>query len=441
MKARILQYIARCALLSLVLTLAWIPAAAQVEVSGVTPETSEISFFVDAVSFASQTGAGSRLDVFTQVGYDALSFVKRDELYAAAYEMTISIFDSTNTLVSEKLWTEEVKGVSFERSVSPGLSSVSQRAFEVKPGNYSLRVVMRDKESGISRRVTRQILVSDFFKPDFSLSDIMLLSRVGMQGEKRSITPNISSNVGSIADAFFAYIEVYNTRKLDSVRFVTDVLNKKGERTLRVDTLVSLNPGRNERILRIPHASLPLGDFKLLVKARPVHESPDEDTSSLATTNRQIIVRWSGLSRSVKDLDLAIEQVRYIAKDDELSLLKDAKTQEEKQARFMAFWKKRDPNPNTPRNERMEEYYARVEYANKQFRHYVDGWRTDMGMVYIIFGAPNNVDRHPFEVDSKPYEVWAYYEINYSFVFIDQTGFGDYRLETPIWEVWQRPRD
>jgi GWxTD domain-containing protein len=143
----------------------------------------------------------------------------------------------------------------------------------------------------------------------------------------------------------------------------------------------------------------------------------------------------------VNDIDLAIDQLRYIAKDSEISSLKEAKTPEEKQAKFIEFWKKRDPNPNTPRNERMEEYYSRVEYANKHFKHYIEGWRTDMGMVFIIFGPPNDVSRHPFEIDSKPYEIWRYYGMNYDFVFVDETGFGDYRLTSPLWEVWQRPRD
>jgi hypothetical protein len=88
----------------------------------------------------------------------------------------------------------------------------------------------------------------------------------------------------------------------------------------------------------------------------------------------------------------------------------------------------------------MEEYYIRVQFANKNFAHYIEGWRTDMGMVYIIFGSPNNVDRHPFDIDSKPYEIWSYYDLNHQFTFVDQTGFGDYRLTTPIWEVWQRPK-
>ena len=112
----------------------------------------------------------------------------------------------------------------------------------------------------------------------------------------------------------------------------------------------------------------------------------------------------------------------------------------EKADAFKDLWKKKDPTPGTDRNELMEEYYSRVEYANKNFKHYLDGWRTDMGMVFIIFGSPNNVDRHPFDIDAKPYEVWYYYELNRQLVFVDETGFGDYHLTTPIWDVWQRPR-
>ena len=33
-------------------------------------------------------------------------------------------------------------------------------------------------------------------------------------------------------------------------------------------------------------------------------------------------------------------------------------------------------------------YYERVEEANKQFAGYKEGWKTDMGMIYILFGPP-----------------------------------------------------
>jgi GWxTD domain-containing protein len=33
-------------------------------------------------------------------------------------------------------------------------------------------------------------------------------------------------------------------------------------------------------------------------------------------------------------------------------------------------------------------YYERVEEANKQFSNFKEGWKTDPGMVYILFGPP-----------------------------------------------------
>jgi GWxTD domain-containing protein len=436
---RSVHHLLRIALLPAgVLLLASSPGSGQVEVSGAALQDPNPSVFVDAVSFASLSGPESRLDVFVLVGYDALSFVKRGDLYDASYELTISVLDSLGSLVNERTWTEEIKGIPFDRSVSPSAVSLTQRSLTLAPGSYALQVMIRDRESNVIRSVTRQGRIADFATPQFMLSDILLLSRVSTQGEKQSIVPNVSPNVGLIADAFHVYLEVYNRMQVDSAAFVIGVLDKKEDEVLRLDTVLALQPGRNTRILRVPHTSLPLGDYRLVIQARRLPLS--SDAPALALTSRMFIVRWQGMPRSVQDIDLAIAQLRYIAQEGEMSELEDAETPEEKQKRFLEFWKKRDPNPNTPRNERMEQFYARVEYANKNFKHYLDGWRTDMGMVYIIFGPPNNVDRHPFELGSKPYEVWSYYDLNYSFVFVDQTGFGDYRLETPLWEVWQRPR-
>ena len=88
----------------------------------------------------------------------------------------------------------------------------------------------------------------------------------------------------------------------------------------------------------------------------------------------------------------------------------------------------------------MNEYYRRVEYANENFNGYFKGWRSDMGMVYITLGPPDQVTRRPYEIDSKPYEIWDYYILNRSFIFVDQTNFGDYRLENPAYGDWFRYR-
>ena len=36
--------------------------------------------------------------------------------------------------------------------------------------------------------------------------------------------------------------------------------------------------------------------------------------------------------------------------------------------------------------------------------------------------------------NTKPYEIWEFYNDNRQFIFVDDTGFGDYKLMTPIWD-------
>jgi GWxTD domain-containing protein len=47
-------------------------------------------------------------------------------------------------------------------------------------------------------------------------------------------------------------------------------------------------------------------------------------------------------------------------------------------------------------------YYHRIEDANRLFTTYKEGWKTDKGMVYIVLGPPNRVQR------SHDREVWMY---------------------------------
>jgi len=52
----------------------------------------------------------------------------------------------------------------------------------------------------------------------------------------------------------------------------------------------------------------------------------------------------------------------------------------------------------------MRVYFRRVELANHYFTSYKEGWKTDRGMIYIIFGLPDQVYRF------NDREVWQYKE-------------------------------
>ena len=50
----------------------------------------------------------------------------------------------------------------------------------------------------------------------------------------------------------------------------------------------------------------------------------------------------------------------------------------------------------------MRNYFKRVEFANKQFTSFKEGWKTDRGMVFIVYGPPDVVYL------SEGREVWEY---------------------------------
>jgi GWxTD domain-containing protein len=68
----------------------------------------------------------------------------------------------------------------------------------------------------------------------------------------------------------------------------------------------------------------------------------------------------------------------------------------------------------------MRNYYKRVEWANAYFTSYKEGWKTDRGMIYILFGLPDELYRF------SDREVWTYKNqfLNASFDFVrSQTLF------------------
>ncbi|MBL7859054.1 MAG: GWxTD domain-containing protein [Cyclobacteriaceae bacterium] len=59
----------------------------------------------------------------------------------------------------------------------------------------------------------------------------------------------------------------------------------------------------------------------------------------------------------------------------------------------------------------MRSYFRRVELANQYFTSYKEGWKTDRGMIYIIFGLPEEVYKFADR------EVWTYKNAFYKVTF------------------------
>jgi GWxTD domain-containing protein len=400
-------------------------------------EIPEFSF--DALSFASNDSTHSRLDVYVHVPYDVLRFVAFNGGYRAQYEVTVNVLTEENEAVAEKTWTEDVRHATYEETEKRAAYNLTQRSFDLLPGSYVLRVQVHDNESKKTATVVRKAIVDSYTTPLLTMSDIMLISRVTSDKGHLNIVPNISGNVADVTKGLYVFYELYSPGGIDSVETLYTIAAGKKANVFSQRVVHAVSGKRTQIIEKLDTAQYSSGAYVLTVEARSLTRGDGTEAQSVAK-KKSFVARWGNMPFSITDLDLAIRQLRYIAKDKEYKELENAKTNEEKQKLFAEFWARRDPSPDTKRNEYMEEYYSRVEYANEHFTHYLAGWRTDMGMVFILLGSPNNVERHPFDIDSKPYEVWTYYDYNRSVVFADDTGFGDYKLLTPIYDLLQRAK-
>jgi GWxTD domain-containing protein len=127
-----------------------------------------------------------------------------------------------------------------------------------------------------------------------------------------------------------------------------------------------------------------------------------------------------------------IEKIKYLMNDELSQKLSKFTTLEGKRIFLHEFWKIFDVTPNTFKNEFKNEYFARIEYSNKNYREdFVDGWKTDRGRVFCVYGKPDETERFPLEANSRAYEIWKYNSLEggVEFVFMDiTTGSGIYHL-------------
>ncbi|MBS1650749.1 MAG: GWxTD domain-containing protein [Bacteroidetes bacterium] len=100
----------------------------------------------------------------------------------------------------------------------------------------------------------------------------------------------------------------------------------------------------------------------------------------------------------VANINEMIDCTRYIMNKAEYESCKNS---EDKKNAIDNFWKTIGGS-NERAKELLKRYYGRVKEANKYYSSYTQGWKTDRGMVYIIFGEPTNIYKNTKS------ETWVY---------------------------------
>src|SRR6516225_11751193 len=148
--------------------------------------------------------------------------------------------------------------------------------------------------------------------------------------------------------------------------------------------------------------------FALLVLPVSAQQAPAQAPSSTAPSPTDLPPQNQKLTKeqkqkikkTLKELDTPYktwlnEDVVYIISPEERRAFLQLETNEEREQFIEAFWLRRSSNPDLPENDFKEEHYRRIAYANEHFASGIPGWKTDRGRIYIIWGAPDEIESHP----------------------------------------------
>ncbi|HAW08782.1 MAG TPA: hypothetical protein DCW42_06395 [Bacteroidetes bacterium] len=394
------------------------------------------AFFMDVISVKSNKNDSSRVDIYTAVPYQSLLFLKSDDgKYYAKYSIITTIFNNKQDIAVEMHTERFVKADNYFVSLGGnGDFDFFQSIAYLPENDYKVQVKIIDLISNQNYKHDREISVINFDKYPFALSGLMLVSSIFETNGKKSITPYLNDNVSELLDGFFLFFESYNKLAADTVDFVYQISKDEKDILFTSDKVRRYIPaGTSQQYIKINSLkNLTTGTYVIkLIALKPSAEAKFSEADYLAATKRTITYIPSLAGNVIENLDLAIKQLRYVATNSQIEYIRQAASEDDKLNRFREFWATLDPTPNTQRNEAFEEYYSRVDYANQNFKSYTDGWMTDKGMVYIIFGPPVSYERkQDYYNPNRIYERWTYGN-NREFLFVDNNGFGDFRLSSP----------
>ena len=331
-------------------------------------------------------------------------------------------------MIDSHVLNKKVNVKNFEETNSREKNILIRDFFIVPPGKYSFLAKASDLNSNKTAQRKVELRIKDFAQKKIAMSDMLIAQEVRFDstGQVQDMIPAYGNNFNIRAGHFYVYFDLFVKQAPTSTQIRYRMYGKKGENELDTTIVKSLTTLVTPVWLKISRSRFKKSKYTLEISAKT--------ESATVKQNQSFSFFWSDIPHTQEDINLALQQMAYILDPDTLDyyLKADLNT---KQAFFKRFWKERDPDPTTARNELKNEYFRRVNYANKYFSVMgQDGWRTDRGRILIKFGPPDDIERHPFEMGTKPYEVWRYYALRKTFVFVDVTGFGDYRLDPSFFD-------
>lgn len=384
--------------------------------AGLIVETTPVPFVGTTDVFATETPDTTLVLVTLSLPNRGLTFVHEGDHYRGAYDVIIDARRS-GTSVKRTQGRQTVRVASYRETSRGDESLIFQQYLRLAPESYTVNLTVRDAESG--RTTTRDFPVT---VPRLSVTGASSAVAVYSADPRvrRDTLPSLVPNPRAAGvfgqdSAILVYVERYGGQGPVQV----EVRDSKGYQVWRDSLSLPTRNGVTSGIFSLPIMTIGPG-VGTFVSWRGL----DSDSNR----TRLIVTFAEGLA--ITSFDDMLSYLRYFALPEQLQPLRAAAPQDRARA-WVAFLHATDPDLTTPEHEGLRDYFVRVEQANQRFREEGGpGWLTDRGRVFITLGDPDQIyDQGQNDLAQRGrVQIWEYTQYRSQIVFVDQTGFGRFRM-------------
>jgi GWxTD domain-containing protein len=375
--------------------------------------------FVGSLSFFAGQGDSTSIVLAVSLANRSLRFRAEGDRYRAAYDVGVEIRSGTD-LIQERRSREVVRVLAFRETTREDESVLFRQALTLAPGTYDLRLTVRDESAARGSAVEATIGVPEFI--DGAVSSPVPVYEARPR-EQLSAPPDLLPTPRSTAvfgrdSVMVIYAEGYGPGESFPLRVT--VLADESNATLWSDT-ISLARHGDHFSATFP---VPIGRLGVGVMTLGISAPQSRDTVSIP-----LFVAF-GESLPVATFTQMLDYLRYYVSAGRLEAMRSASASE-RAALWAAFLKETDPVPQTPPHEGLRDYFGRIAQANSSFREEgVTGWLTDRGRVLVALGQPDQVFEPTMSDMGERGRtlLWEYREHRLQVLFVDQTGFGRWRM-------------
>lgn len=403
-----------------------------------------------------------------------LKLVKKDNQFEFEGLLHLQIKNTgTNQDFVNKTW--RIPNVISDTSAQVMQQSlVGVIGFVVPKGKYECYASGADNNNpAVKKEYNFPMNVTLFGNSGMTLSDIELASKIKQEGADKNslfyknsfeVIPMPSAIFGNSSPVLYYYSEIYNLDKapnLSPVQYETSLYDPHGKKvykkfkklskplTATVDVGVinvsKYATGKYTLVLTLADSTRNIGltskkDFF-------IYNPAVKDTTTFANSNSSFLNSQFAFMSEEECNDI-FEKAQYISTQKERDQFDKLHNVEGKRRFLFNFWKAKEEAVGVGQHYEYTKYMQRAREANSRFKNLAKkGWKTDMGRVFIMYGEPSTIERHPSDKNARPYEIWHYEGIEggVEFDFGDFTGFSNYILvnstkrgEYQDYNWWQR---